>query len=402
MNKIRNYWKNKKGITLVWGAFFLVLCLMLAGMAIDIAYMYVAKNQLQVAADAAALAGAANLDGTNSVDQEDAREKAWELACKNTAAGSNVYLVTDNNDQSDNISCNNIPPHTALNIANNNTIDDDIVVGHWDGSSFSSTLQPAQIFNAVQVRARRTAGSPGGPVSVFLGQIFRILGGEGWSLMSARASAIAEMPLMANGLFTMCIDACTFTYPSFDTTVRILNTPSPSGDLANQFIWTTLLQSPATAVGLRKFICANASNENVCTQNIHTNPSVNIFKMVTSIFLDPVTPKTECPPIPGIICPGGGGTGWWVIIPIVHNVACGSGLVDASTPKTVISYALVRVIRVCPVGAPSEGCDDRPPLPAPRPPGCSPGDQTIVIDRLSCISCSDLDDLIGLIPILVK
>lgn len=51
------YSKGKKGIMLVWGAFFLILLLMFLGLATDIAYMYVTKNQLQVAADASALAG---------------------------------------------------------------------------------------------------------------------------------------------------------------------------------------------------------------------------------------------------------------------------------------------------------------------------------------------------------
>ncbi len=100
MNKIRDCWKNKKGITLVWGAFFLVLLLMLAGMAIDLGYMYVVKNQLQVAADAAALAGAAKLDGSSSVAQDLVRQEAWKFACKNTAgslaAGTNVNSSSNN------------------------------------------------------------------------------------------------------------------------------------------------------------------------------------------------------------------------------------------------------------------------------------------------------------------
>src|SRR3989304_4089943 len=97
MNKIRNYWRNKKGITLVWGAFFLILCLMFLGLSADIAYMYVVKNQLQVAADAAALAGAAGLDPTDTTTlQSTARNNAWQFACKNTAADNpkNVFLVT--------------------------------------------------------------------------------------------------------------------------------------------------------------------------------------------------------------------------------------------------------------------------------------------------------------------
>src|SRR4030043_1803182 len=106
------YSKGEKGITLVWGAFFLILCLMFLGLAADIAYMYVAKNQLQVAADASSLAGGAYLtlevDNNSSVlIQEEARQKTWEFACKNNAAGSKVYLVTNTPPDCD---PNNLPP----------------------------------------------------------------------------------------------------------------------------------------------------------------------------------------------------------------------------------------------------------------------------------------------------
>lgn len=218
MSKIRNYWKNKKGITLVWGAFFLMLCLMFLGLAADIAYMYVAKNQLQVAADASSLAGGAYLtlevDNNSSVlIQEEARQKAWEFACKNNAAGSKVYLVTNTPPDCD---PNNLPHGNDLN--SGNTADGDIVVGHWSytcPSGFSCGVGQAcelagsgyfcpanggtgLTINAIKVVPRRTGtktnpDTPGmPPVSLFIGQIFRILGGgEGWSVMSARASAIA-------------------------------------------------------------------------------------------------------------------------------------------------------------------------------------------------------------------
>jgi hypothetical protein len=50
--------------------------------------VYLSKNQLQVAADAAAVAGVAYLDGSNDPVQEQARQAAWKFACKNRAVGS--------------------------------------------------------------------------------------------------------------------------------------------------------------------------------------------------------------------------------------------------------------------------------------------------------------------------
>jgi Flp pilus assembly protein TadG len=170
MNRILKYLKGRKGITLVWMALMLAVLLMLAGMAIDIAYMYYVKNQLQVAADAAALAGAAELSGDpNDKNQSPARSEAVNFANKNSAAGSAVVLADGG--------------------AGNNTLSDtnDITVGHWDGAMYTADTIPV---NAVEVRARRTSGSPGGQVGVFIGQIFSLIGAD-WSAMSAAASAIA-------------------------------------------------------------------------------------------------------------------------------------------------------------------------------------------------------------------
>jgi Flp pilus assembly protein TadG len=190
MNKIRNYWKNRKGMTLVWGAFFLVLLLMLAGMAIDIGYMYFVKNQLQVAADSAALAGAGLLSGDpTDFSQSGARTEALTFASKNTAAGTPVVLADGG--------------------AGNNTLSNgnDITVGSWDPTTrtYTAGVYPA---NAVEVRPRRTADSPGGSVSVFLGQIFRMIGAD-WSLMSASARAIAARPPRPSTGLVICEPACT-------------------------------------------------------------------------------------------------------------------------------------------------------------------------------------------------
>jgi hypothetical protein len=233
MDKIRNFWKNKKGMTLVWGAFFLVLLLMLAGMAIDIGYMYFVKNQLQVAADSAALAGAAKLDGTTSVAQDSVREEAWKFACRNTAGGTtpgtnvnsssnNVYLANNSS-----ASCDSPPSGSMLNGGNDPA--GDIVLGNWNTTDPSRlgppdcrflpapgcpALSPAAVINAVKVVARRTGAdavdnisSGNNSVNVFLGQIFRMIGTD-WSLMSAVSSAIASRPPRASSFVAMGSTAC--------------------------------------------------------------------------------------------------------------------------------------------------------------------------------------------------
>ena len=53
--------KSEKGVTLVYVALLLVVFLGMAALAVDVGYLMVSKNELQNAADAAALAGASYL-----------------------------------------------------------------------------------------------------------------------------------------------------------------------------------------------------------------------------------------------------------------------------------------------------------------------------------------------------
>lgn len=172
--------KNKnKGQILVLFALSLIVILGFAALAIDVAYWYHTKNQLQGAADAAALAGAADLtcenyNGTNAV-QTSARHMAQEYALKNIAASQNVQ--------------------TVLNTGNLDY--GDIIVGHWDGANFTPRpgvpLDNGVRLNAMKVVARRTlapaeAGVTVGnnPVSTFFGKIFNI------SQVNIKAEAIAR------------------------------------------------------------------------------------------------------------------------------------------------------------------------------------------------------------------
>jgi len=83
--------KANKGQILVLVALSLVVFIGFAALAIDVAYFYHTRHQLQGAADAAALAGAAELDANKPPnDQGDARSEAETFAAKNKAAGLDV------------------------------------------------------------------------------------------------------------------------------------------------------------------------------------------------------------------------------------------------------------------------------------------------------------------------
>jgi len=250
--------RDRRGITLVWLALFLLpLLLFFAGLAIDIAYMYNIKNQLQVAADAAALAGAALLDDVDDLSQVSARDEAKKFASKNSAAGDPVQLADEG-------------PGT-------NTLSDqnDITVGHWDSVSRTYT-GGAKPVNAIQVRPRRTGSSPGGPVTVFFGQVFRLIG-VNWSLMSANASAIGRIELQPFSNFPLCNLTCNEVTP--------LSTVSPNLTPGRRFYlkwqdgspnigWTTFLEGNTSTPIIEDYILGIRSVPPICNECLFTTQGV--------------------------------------------------------------------------------------------------------------------------------
>jgi uncharacterized membrane protein len=165
--------KNNRGQVLVIVAVLLLFIMLGFGaLAVDIGYFYHVKNELQVAADAAASAGAIDLDGTNNPTQTISRNTVSLYAGLNTAAGSPVLVSSDG---------------TSLISPGN-----DITVGFWDTSTGLYSAGGPTI-NAVQVRTRRTVGSLGGGVNRLFGRIFSSVP------IDISAMAIATAPTPSHG-----------------------------------------------------------------------------------------------------------------------------------------------------------------------------------------------------------
>lgn len=124
--------RTRRGNVAVMVAVGLMVLLGVAALVIDLGYARYVQAQLQNAADAAAMAGAMRLDGTDE-GVAAARATAAEIAALNIAAGDGVAL--DENDGNDAAG--------------------DIVLGSWDADAgaFVPSTDPGEA-NAVQVRAR--------------------------------------------------------------------------------------------------------------------------------------------------------------------------------------------------------------------------------------------------------
>lgn len=89
---MRQFVKEEKGSVIIIVAFSLVVILGMAALTIDIGYVYTAKNQLQGAIDAAALAGAAGL----IVNTAEATNRAIYFASQNDCVDQPVLIDAGN------------------------------------------------------------------------------------------------------------------------------------------------------------------------------------------------------------------------------------------------------------------------------------------------------------------
>lgn len=428
--KILAYARNRRGISLVLMAVMLAVLIVFAALAIDIAMMYFEKNQLQVAADAAALAGAAVIDcddggttcnqpvfdtNTTNYRRLAARKEAWRIACKNSSTNRPVFLVTDDNRNPASPNCDT-PPTSGLN-ESTNAVTGDIVVGNWSrtarpcsSTGETSNFCPANgstglIINAVQARPSRAGVTSGMPaIRLFVGKIFNFFNSD-WSLMHARARAIAAMPPRASSFVAVgnlfcpaagdpiCRSGTGSIYPNVCELVtprELFAEPDPVPP-ERKVGWTSLLFRPGSTREFEDLMCGVAPYQDICNSpGIYGIPgtSTATFRDYRSLMCDPVFDSGSKDIDPGTRRV----TGWEVIMPIVDR----SDPMSPPDPNPVWGYAKVHILEICVPGAP--GCKGAGSCTSYG--YCRRGDKKIVVDRISCIRCGI--DALGVKPTLVK
>jgi Flp pilus assembly protein TadG len=129
-------WKNNHGAVLILVTLLLFVFVGVAALAVDLGHLYMVRNELQNAADAGALAGAANLyvvDADNSVTvNPNANLIAWEAATANRATAKEPEAES-----------NYLPVEVDTGSGGNLG---DVQRGHW---SFSSGFTPNPSLAAV-------------------------------------------------------------------------------------------------------------------------------------------------------------------------------------------------------------------------------------------------------------
>ena len=167
--RLSSFLANQDGAIAIVIALMLPVLLGFAGLAVDMGHSYAVKSQLKNAADAGALRGArALVPYTGSPETPN-----WALALSKA------------------------PEAVKLNRADNKQLTDSVVTyGYWSFTTSPPSLQSAGIsptandFPAVRVTVSKTAGSNGGPISMYLASFLGVLPAD----VGATSVAIISFP----------------------------------------------------------------------------------------------------------------------------------------------------------------------------------------------------------------
>lgn len=176
---------RQRGSVALFFLLFLIPLLSFGALAIDIAWVATVRNQLQNAADAAALAGADAMMSPSggALNWSQAAPAANGVIAQNSAAGAALSTGT-------------------------------VSTGYWNVTRSPASMQATTItpgsydVPAVQVTVSRAPGVNGGSIPLLLGGLLGIPGASG----SATAVAVLAAPggVAAGGLFPVAIDQCVY------------------------------------------------------------------------------------------------------------------------------------------------------------------------------------------------
>lgn len=221
MNTMRGWVRDQRGSILLFTTILVVpLMIIIGGLALDLAYYGAVDTELQRSVDAAALAGAGKL-GFNDTYFPAARQWARDYALLNPYRIGSISL--------------------DLNTANNPS--GNIVLGIWNGSTFTPSLDGTRV-NAVQCRFATTV-----PTS-----FLRLIGLNSLNT-GAMAIAWAAQPgtTPPNAcVFPVGLSSCFFggsTSLGCGATVTFISSSDASAVGANQAAWVSLVPGATNVTG---------------------------------------------------------------------------------------------------------------------------------------------------------
>lgn len=308
--------KLQQGSAIVAAMLFLPIMLAFFALAIDIGYYYVVRNELQNAADAAALAGAENLvrniGELTAPDFSTARTKALSVIPLNQA--NNSYL---SNGQ--------------------------ITNGYWDvtgkyrgllsavGSDSSIIYYPA-----IEVAIKKENGNNNGPFKSFFGVTML---GINTINMQAKAVAVTGGPGAINkDLMPIALGSCIFTNPPIGTfNTGTLYSKGGSNCYTGQ--WTTYNTNSNSNAFLKNLV-------NYAT-GVDINPSSVQLTIGQKVWIQTGVKAADFKLIDACSAINGNSSCAYMVVPVV------SGSVSTNTQQQIMGFACVKILNVTGSGSSS-------------------------------------------------
>jgi Flp pilus assembly protein TadG len=324
MMDLRRWLWNEKGNVLLFTTVLVVpLMIIFGGLALDLAHLATVDDEIQRSLDAAALAGAGQLRFNSSVFPA-ARAWAQNYALLNPIHNGSATLATIN---------------LNLNTGNANP-NGEIVLGIWNGSSFTPTEVPDTQVNAVLCRYQTTV-----PMT-----FLRLLGFTDLPV-NGEAIAWATQPVTPPPtacVFPIALSSCFFggsTSLGCGATITFISSASGSAVGGNTAAWASIVpgQNPNDPNILNQVQAAAggtctgtpvSSGNDVPVNNGQLNNVVN-WLMGNSPNAFPA--KYAASPVLTVMAANGTiayqGHGWEVYVPVIDTGAgCPPGAINGSLP----------------------------------------------------------------------
>lgn len=290
---------NERGSIVLWFLFLLAILMTFGAFAVDLPRVATVRNELQNAADAAALAGAARLTAGSAGPN-------WAAAASATAAA------------------------TPLNAVDGATVSRaSVQTGYWNLTGAPATLQPGTItpglydVPAVQVTLTRNSSGNGGTVSLLLGGFLDLLA----TPAAATAVAVAAAPatVAAGGLFPVVINKCLLDRYWNAPTGEPINDPSTGAPYRFQ-IGNGQIYPDSCSAGQWTSFQTNA-NDVTTVRGLIANGNPTALSIGDNIWVEPGVKNTIYNSVP---------VGSTVVVPVADQI-------DGKTLVPIVAFAAFHV-----------------------------------------------------------
>jgi Flp pilus assembly protein TadG len=309
---------NSRGAAAVMVALTLTILLAMGAAAIDIGHALVARNELQNAADAAALAGARTL-GIAYEGMTPAQMATYTLTGGDQAAIVAAAQTTSTLNQA-----------AAVNVSVNAA---EVQVGLWNSSTqtFTATVNQPR---SVRVVTHRD-GNANGPISTFLANVV------GMSSVNVSAAATAELTAIGStppGALDLPVAISELFFSDFGCGDSIQLYPS-NGTPQSCAGFTTFLQNPSNDIAMRNILNGMIDGT---YQTPPTTAGVDQLQFTNGTLSNPTWNALR-----NLFLQKSAETGYWdALVPVYEGSDC-----SPSGAIPIVGYANIRITNV--QGAPN-------------------------------------------------